>query len=138
MSSNVSEGSRFEREFCKRLADEGFWALQVPKTASGQQPSDVVAIYRNYHALVDCKVVTGKKSFSFDRIEDNQRTAMSRFSERCKEDGWFAIRFEDGHVEMLKYAFVDAMEHCGFHSLPQNSRYTITLDEWIERAKRWT
>ena len=139
--SNIVLGSRFEREFCERLRENGFWALRIPQSASGQQPADVVAIKGRYHALIDCKVVSTKHGFSFERVEDNQRIAMHLFRQKCNEWGWFAILTPEMEIRMMSYAQLSACERVGMKSLPlsemRNPCYTGSFEEWVRRADEW-
>lgn len=133
--SNVSSGSRFERLMGGILSEHGFWVLIVPKNAGGQQPADLVAVKRRYHALIDCKVLSTHR-FPFERIEDNQHSAMEKFREIGGEVGWFAILLPDGAIRMLDLDTVHYLEHTGKHSLNEReltgARYTCALSEWTE------
>lgn len=137
MTSNLANGSRFERFMAKLLADKGFWALIVPRNAGGQQPADILAVKGRYHALIDCKVVSGDR-FTFDRIEDNQYYSMDRFKEIGGEVGWFAILLPDGGVRMLTIDMVESLEGIGKHSLSvrelRDMQYTWSLMDWVERV----
>jgi hypothetical protein len=58
------------------LREKGYWAYILPKKVGGQ-PFDIVACRCNCVWMVDAKHLESEKaSFSFDRIEPNQRTAM--------------------------------------------------------------
>ena len=58
------------------LREKGYWAYILPKKVGGQ-PFDIVACRCNYVWMVDAKHLEKEKaSFSFDRIEPNQKTAM--------------------------------------------------------------
>ena len=139
--SNISEGSRFERDFCDQLRGLGFWVHRLSQNAGGQQPADVIAVKGRYHALIDCKVVSGER-FLFSRVEDNQHNAMIMFEEKCNEPGWFAIRLPDGYIAMLSMIDIDYMRDCLKHKSISNkdlkdSPLVYSLDEWNERAKEW-
>ena len=67
----------FEKYFCEWARRNGWWALDIPKSKSGQQPFDIIAI-RNQDILgVDCKVISSNsRVFPLNRIEDNQWLAF--------------------------------------------------------------
>lgn len=136
--SNIASGSQFEREFCQLLADNGFWVHRIVQNIGGQQPADIIAIKGRFHALVDCKVVSTQKGFSFDRVEDNQRTAMDTFEARGGEIGWFALKLPSGKIEMLSLWQIDKHESNGRHSINtselESGKFTSTIDGWMRRA----
>jgi len=140
--SNIKIGSKFEREFCKMLSESGFWVHRITPNASGQQPADVIAIKDGYHALIDCKVVSNEKQgFSFQRVEDNQRSSMELFKARGGEVGWFAIRLLSGEVRMLHYNQLMVCEEQGMKRLTiddlQMSLFTWSFEQWVRRAEQW-
>ena len=68
----------FEQKFCKWAQDDGWWALNIPRSRAGQQPFDVIAVKGACVLAVDCKVTGGKHlRFPLDRVEDNQWLAFS-------------------------------------------------------------
>ena len=137
MPSNLAAGSLFERQMAKMLADDGFWALVVPRNAGGQQPADILAVKGKYHVLIDCKVVSGDR-FPFDRVEDNQHYAMGKFFEIGGEVGWFALLLPDGEVRMLDLETVELLEDDDKKSLSvkdlKDSYYTRSFQDWRERV----
>ena len=139
--SNAKEGHRFEMELLKTLSENGFWVLRINPNAGGQQPADIIAVKGKYHALIDCKVCATAKGFSFDRVEDNQHSAMSLFHERSGEYGWFALELPDGEIRMLSYAQLMGCESLGMKSLTMremhNPNFTCSLTEWMQRATAW-
>lgn len=140
MNSNLSAGSKFEREFCQLLADNGFWVHRIAQNAGGQQPADIIAIKNHYHALVDCKVVSTSKGFSFDRVEDNQAMSMDTFEQKCCEVGWFALKLPSGKIEMLSLWQILNHESNGRHSIStaelESGKYTSSVEGWMRRASK--
>lgn len=66
-------GSEFEKQFCMLLKDNGWWALNIPRSKSGAQPFDVIAIKGHCIMAVDCKVMSGRSlMFPIKRVEVNQ------------------------------------------------------------------
>lgn len=141
--SNIVIGSKFEREFCKLLVEHGFYSLRIPKNAAGQQPADVLAVKGNYHALIDCKMVSGmKQGFDFRRVEINQRTAMKLFAQKGGEGGWFAICLPTQEIRMLPLQAIEIAEAQGKKRLTltelSSDGFTWSFDEWLRRAETWT
>lgn len=73
--NNKKIGTQFEQEFCKYLADHGWWAHFLTPSAGGSQPFDVIAARGRDVYAIDCKTCS-KDSFSLSRIEDNQHSAF--------------------------------------------------------------
>jgi Holliday junction resolvase len=138
MNSNLAAGAQFEREFCQLLYNNGFWVHRIVQNIGGQQPADIIAIKGRFHALIDCKVVSTIRGFSFERVEDNQRMAMSLFKLRGIEEGWFALKLPSGKVEMLNLWQIEKHESNNRHSINtaelESGKFTVTLDEWMRRA----
>lgn len=138
MASNLAMGSEFEQDFCLFLAQRGFWVHRMAQNAAGQQPADVIAVKGRFHALIDCKVVSTVRGFTFSRVEDNQRTAMTLFEQCGQEDGWFAIKLPNGKIEMLSLWQIENYELNGRKSLNtqelDSGKFTISLDAWLRRA----
>ena len=140
--SNLVIGSKFERDFCKLLVEHGFYSLRIPKNAGGQQPADVLAVKGRYHALIDCKVISGMKhGFDLRRVEDNQRTAMKLFAQKGGENGWFAICLPNLDIRMLALQTIEAVEMHGKHSLNlaelSSPDFTWSFEQWLGRGEAW-
>lgn len=78
MGNNVQNivGNSTELFIANFLRENGYWAYVVPKKVGGQ-PCDVIACRYNNVWLIDAKHLEKEKaSFSFERIEPNQKTAM--------------------------------------------------------------
>ena len=137
--TNAISGYHFEVDFANLLKKHGFWAFRVAPNAAGQQPADIIAVKKNYHALIDCKLISANNGFRFSRVEDNQRMSMTIFKEKCGEQGWFAIRPPDGKVRMLGLDTIEELEKKGKASIgvAELGEYTITWKEWLEWVTSW-
>ena len=90
---------RFQREICKMLSEHGFWAYETINKKSGQ-PVDVIAVKSDIGYIIECKV-TKSNRFPLSRVEDNQITAIERFT-RCKnKESWFAFLFSKHPDDIL-------------------------------------
>lgn len=69
-------GDSTEQFIANFLRENGYWAYILPKKVGGQ-PFDIIACRYNNILFVDAKHLEKEKaSFSFDRIEPNQKTSM--------------------------------------------------------------
>ena len=75
-------GTQFEKAFCRELFNNGYWALNIPRSQNGSQPFDVIAVRGEKIVAVDCKVCSTPR-FSLSRIEDNQWSAFEMLSARA-------------------------------------------------------
>lgn len=95
--NNKELGNSFEENLALILADEGYWvSLFPPKTYSGSQPADMIAVKNDVAILIDAKTLENKSGrWSITRIEDNQEKAAKRFLE-CGNSWYnFAILWND-------------------------------------------
>lgn len=104
-TDNRSVGGRFEQELARKLADAGFWVHVLQQNKSGQ-PADIIVASRDYHTLIDCKDLRSGDLFRLSRVEENQKYAMSLFEKKGHNYCWFAVRFSDGEVYMLRSDYV--------------------------------
>lgn len=125
--NNKINGNALERMFANALSAKGYWVHRVQDKSNGQ-PFDVIAVKDNVPYVYDCKDCQNDV-FTFDRIEDNQRLAFSKFL-RCKnKECFFAVRYKSKSnvVYLMPYAFITGLEQIGKHQLTwkevQNTEY---------------
>lgn len=99
MANNRETGNGFEAELCGELSKYGFWCHRMTQSVQGQ-PFDVIAARNGKTYPIDCKVCD-KDVFRLDRIEDNQKSAMTLWESTGNGAGWFAMRMRDGAVHMI-------------------------------------
>ena len=136
-TDNRSTGNRFEQDLSHILADHGFWVHVMQQNKAGQ-PADIIAVKGKFHTLIDCKVCdTG--TFTFDRIEDNQRSAMKRFFNRCGELCYFALKLPDNSVRMISLSRIDTISGRGKRRLSDADmiKETWNLDDWLDSSNTW-
>lgn len=92
--NNKKLGSAFEKDFCKVLADEGWWVHFLNPNTSGAQPFDIIAIKDSVVATLDCKTCA-TDSFSLSRIEDNQWLAFSNLVWKTNAVCGFIVSHDD-------------------------------------------
>ena len=79
--NNKTLGTKFEKDFARFLANQGYWAHFLEGAAhTGAQPFDLIAIKDNIPHCIDCKTLANKNgNFPISRIEDNQIMAYKRY-----------------------------------------------------------
>lgn len=136
-TDNRSTGGRFEQELSHILADNGFWVHVFQQNKAGQ-PADIIAIKGNFHTLIDCKVCDGG-FFSFDRIEDNQKLAMKRFTNRTNELCYFALKLPDESIRMVCLSRIETIKNRGNKRIGEKDMPVQTwgLEDWLESSEVW-
>ena len=137
-TDNRSNGGRFEQELSHILSEAGFWVHVMQQNRSGQ-PADIIAVKGKFHTLIDCKVISDNKGFSFDRIEDNQRSAMKMFQKKCGDLCYFALKLPDGTMWMVAMERLQTLENRGRRRLTDNDIRTQTwsLEDWLKSSHTW-
>lgn len=109
ISKQMIVGNSTEQDIAQCFYKNGYWAYILPKKIGGQ-PFDIIACKNNDTWFIDAKHLdSDKSSFSFERIEPNQRTSMkyARKIANIKNLG-FAIKW-DKCPEMLYYLSYDKL-----------------------------
>ena len=112
--NNKQAGNKFERDFCERLASDGFWAHFMGGSKNGQ-PADIIAVKNEIAYLIDAKDCKNDV-FEFRRIEDNQDMAMIKWEMCGNNQGLFALNTSKG-VYMLRYGVVQTLQCLGMKQL---------------------
>lgn len=76
--NNKRLGMKFEQDVCKLLSEKGWWVHFMSPDASGAQPFDIIAVKDGMAMAIDCKT-SSRKTFSINRLEDNQIFAFERW-----------------------------------------------------------
>ena len=136
-TDNRSVGGRFEQDLSHVLAENGFWVHVMQQNKSGQ-PADIIAVKGKYHTLIDCKVCENS-FFSFDRIEDNQRSAMKTFFRKGGELCYFALKLPDGSIWMISLERCETLKNRGKKKLTEDDIRTGTwsLEAWLNSSSIW-
>lgn len=131
--NNRKLGNTFETELCEILFRNGYWVHNLVQNQSGQ-PADVIAVRNTVAYLIDCKVCSGK-GFPLSRVEENQDSSMSLWSNCGNGEGWFAIKL-DGMIYMVPHTAIrtrmatqSAMTAQDIHECGQS------LNEWVTKCK---
>lgn len=76
--NNKKLGTKFEQEVCDYLSSKTFWTHFITPDITGAQPFDVIAVKGRNAYAIDCKTCVAK-SFSINRLEENQKSAFERW-----------------------------------------------------------
>lgn len=131
-TDNRTNGGRFEQELARQLYNAGFWVHVLQQNKAGQ-PADLIVCKGAFCTLIDCKVISGPY-FPLSRVEENQRYAMQRFSDRTDNACWFAMKLPDGNIRLMSSMFIfDAIQK-GLASIPNGFIMDngITLEDWTD------
>lgn len=136
-TDNRSTGGRFEQDLSHALAEAGFWVHVMQQNKAGQ-PADIIAVRGVFHTLIDCKVCDGG-FFSFDRVEDNQRSAMKQFFRKGGQLCYFALKLPDGSVRMVSMSRIDTLIGRGKKRISEAdmAKETWLLEDWLEASATW-
>lgn len=137
-TDNRTTGGRFEQELSHILADNGFWVHVMQQNKAGQ-PADIIALRGRFHTLIDCKVCENG-FFAFERIEDNQRSAMKMFFRKAGELSYFALKLPDGSIRMVSLERCETIKNRGKSriSAEDMQKETWNLDSWLESSRTWS
>ena len=135
--ANRTTGGRFEQELSHILAENGFWVHVMQQNKAGQ-PADIIAVRGRFHTLIDCKVCENG-FFAFERIEENQRSAMKRFFNRGGELCYFALKLPDGTIRMVSLERCETIRNRGKKRISEEdmTKETWNLKDWIASSKVW-
>ena len=131
--NNKKTGNDFEKEFCRRLANAGFWAHNFAQKAAGQ-PCDVIAARNGRAYIFDCKV-TINNVFPLYRIEENQVNAMSLWREKNNGSGWFAFKTPADGIWLARLE--DLLHYMGevkTLDLQEIVRVGFSFEDWLKIA----
>ena len=137
-TDNRSTGNRFEQELSHILAENGFWVHVMQQNKAGQ-PADIIALRGRFHTLIDCKVCDNG-FFAFERIEENQKSAMKMFFRKAGELCYFALRLPDGTIRMVSLERCETLRGRGYKRITAErmSQETWSLEKWLESSKVWS
>jgi len=130
--SNKKSGTTFEQAFCIYAHERGFWAHMMVANHNGQ-PSDVILCKNSTPALIDCKSCE-RNIFTFDRIEENQWTAMTIWKKAGNIHALFALKLSD-EIRLIPYNTIKEFAGHGFKQFnhKQIIENSYTFEEWEAR-----
>ena len=103
-------GTQCEKMFCEWLKKKGYWVLNIPRSKSGSQPFDIIAmktraLRSNMSIVADCKLISTKaKRFPLARVEDNQWLAFEAVSQKTRAfPCLFVFHTNSGEMFVIPY-----------------------------------
>lgn len=127
--NNTKIGTKTEKTISSLFREHGYWVYNCPKSSTGAQPVDIIAVKREIQYIV--WLVDGKHtreqdaSFKIDRIEDNQWISLRYardFANMKTENLGFVIQFEKTK-EFYWLSYEEALE------LKENKIPSINLNK---------
>lgn len=128
--SNIKDGWTFEEKIIEILGEHGFWASGFPKDKDGTQPADIIAVNHKGVHLIDAKACKGGR-FPFERMEDNQLSAMDAISERAGGRGWFALGYPGEKIYMVEKFKLCMLRDSGAKALGNNLPDSLRIEVWL-------
>ena len=137
-TDNRTTGGRFEQELSHILSEHGFWVHVMQQNKAGQ-PADIIAVRGRFHTLIDCKVCDNG-FFAFERIEENQKSAMKMFFRKAGELSYFALKLPDGTIRMVSLERCETLKGRGYRRMTEErmKQETWNLDKWLESSRTWS
>lgn len=140
-TDNRSQGNRFEQELAEILSEHGFWVHVMQQNKAGQ-PADIIAVKGRYHTLIDCKLISDDNGFPFERVEENQKLAMRRFTNRGNELCYFALKVQlngEWEIRMVNLESIETIRNRGRKRLSMKdiSDQTWSLEKWLDASDTW-
>lgn len=99
--NNKQLGTAFERELVEELRRKGFWVHFISPNSAGAQPFDVIAVKDGRAIAGDCKTSV-RRTFSIDRLEDNQVLAFQRWLDCGNDSPLIFIKYRD-KIKVVSY-----------------------------------
>lgn len=119
-SKQLKVGNETEQIIADYFQSLGFWVYILPKKIGGQ-PFDIIASKDKETWFVDAKhLEQNKASFSFERIEPNQKTAMKIATEKANMTNVGFFIYWDrspGRLYYLPYRMYKGLEKAGNKSV---------------------
>lgn len=92
--NNKNVGTKFERQACEYLRQNGWWVHFLSPNQWGAQPFDIIAIRGGKTYALDCKTCKAK-TFLLSRMEDNQFLSFSALTRNSSAECGFLISHDD-------------------------------------------
>jgi Holliday junction resolvase len=106
--NNKRLGTAFEQEFCKLLADAGYWVHFIAPDNSGAQPFDIIAVRYGISYAFDCKTCESD-TFNISRLEDNQIMAFEKWLKCGNSEPMIVIKHK-GRVYFVMYTVLKTLK----------------------------
>ncbi len=123
-------GNSTEDYIANFLRENGYWAYILPKKAGGQ-PFDIIACRYDDVWFVDAKHLEKEKaSFTFDRIEPNQKTSMLYAQNFAHITNMGFVIYWDRMPEKLFFLSYD-----GYKAMEKDGLKSVKIEDLLEFTK---
>ena len=109
--NNKSIGTRFERQACEYLRQNGWWVHFLSPNQWGAQPFDIIAIRGGKTYALDCKTCK-TKTFLLSRVEDNQFLSFSALTRDSNAECGFLISHDD-KIYYINFSYINKIINDG-------------------------
>lgn len=117
-------GDSTEQFIANFLRENGYWAYILPKKVGGQ-PFDIIACRYNNIWFVDAKHLEKEKaSFTFDRIEPNQKTSMLYAQQFAHISNMGFIIYWERNIEKLYF-----LSYNNLCDMLKNGKKSVKIEE---------
>lgn len=106
--NNKKLGDDFEQEIVEWFAESGYWAHFLSPDKRGAQPFDIIAARNGEIIVGDCKT-SSRKTFSINRLEDNQILAFERWI-ACGNNSPYIFIKHNRLVYFVPYTYLRSKE----------------------------
>lgn len=103
--NNKKLGTAFEQELCDLLNQWGWWSHFMSPDNRGAQPFDVIAAKNGLAVAIDCKTCA-RKTFDYDRLEENQKLAFEKWLDCGNAEPMIAVK----HKDMVYFLFYSKLK----------------------------
>lgn len=131
--SNKKLGTKFERDYLKRLADNEWWAHFLNPDASGAQPFDILALRGSETMAIDCKTCASNR-FPLSRIEDNQFWAFRSIIWKCDAYCGIAV-LHNNEIYLIPFEHILSAQRRNESSIELKEEYRLNERNRVERYK---
>lgn len=100
------------------------------------QPADIIAVNGHNAILIDAKVCKNNR-FSLERVEDNQFTAMSYWTQITKNPSGFACYLEESNeIKFIEFLVIRTLILRDVKAInPSDWKKIRNFDEFVELCK---
>ena len=115
--NNKQIGTEFEQKVVNYFTLKGFWVHFLSPNNRGAQPFDVIAVKNGVAIAGDCKT-SAKKTFSINRLEDNQILAFEKWISCGNSDPYIFIGYKED-IFCVEYSILKQKRSIKIYDFPR-------------------
>lgn len=127
--NNKKLGTKFEKELCEYLKQNGWWVHFISPDGRGAQPFDIIAVKDGMSCAIECKTLADSKYiFTIKRLEENQKSAFDYWKKCGNIDPFIFVKWKNKvaviqYDDLVKHQKVRIEEH-------------ISIEDWNESISK--